>query len=147
MALLMFLGFFACVFLVNGIFVYYATDTWRGLDTKDAYVKGLAYNETLARAEAQRALGWQVSVALDGDRPVLTLADRQGMPLDGLEVTGIARHPVDEHGDQALAFLAIGRGIYRTDGVLPQKGQWDLRVEVARPDAVPFLIEQRLWLK
>ena len=144
--LALFIGFFGVVFVVNGVFVWQATDTWRGLDTPDAYVKGLAWNATLERAAAQKALGWQIEVSLDGARPVVRLFDRDGRPLGGLAVTGVARRPVDEHADRALVLVGSGDGAYRADSDLPAHGQWDLRVEVARRDGPPFLIEQRLWL-
>jgi nitrogen fixation protein FixH len=144
--LALFLGFFAIVFIVNGIFVWQATQSWRGLDTDDAYRKGLAFNEELARADAQRALDWQAEIVLDGARPVLSLRDAAGAPLDGLDIVALARHPVDEHGDRALALVAAGDGIYRADADLPAHGQWDLRVTVTRRDGPPYLIERRLWL-
>ncbi len=147
MALALFAAFFGVVFVVNGIFVYFATDTWRGLDTDDAYRKGLAWNDRLARAEVQRALGWRTELVLDGARPALRLADRAGVPLNGLDVTGVARRPVDEHADRPLKMVWQGDGLYRAAAELPERGQWDVRLEVARRDGPPFLIEQRLWLK
>ena len=143
-ALALFVGFFAVVFIVNGIFVWAATQSWRGIDTDDAYRKGLDFNETLARADAQRALGWQAGIGLEGARPVLRLRDAAGMPLDGLAISGIARRPVDEQGDQVLDLTAAGGGVYRAGGDLPVPGQWDVRISVARPDGPPFLIRQRI---
>jgi nitrogen fixation protein FixH len=145
LALMLLAAFFGLVFLVNGVFVYLATDSFRGLDTADAYRKGLAYNRTLERADAQRALGWRVELGLDGAWPVLRLADATGTPLNGLSVTGTARRPVDERADRTLAFVWSGDGSYRADVALPERGQWNLRVEVARDGGPPFLIEQRLW--
>ena len=40
--LLIFIGFFVTVFLVNGLMVYDALSTFGGLETPDAYRKGLA---------------------------------------------------------------------------------------------------------
>jgi nitrogen fixation protein FixH len=147
MALVLFAGFFGIVFAVNGVFVWLAADSWRGLDTDDAYRKGLAYNQVLARADAQRVLGWRPEITLDGGRPVLRLVDGDGVPLNGLEVSGVARRPVDERRDHTLAFVWAGDGVYRADVVLPEPGQWDARIEVARRGGPPYLIEQRLWLK
>ena len=146
MTLGLIIGFFAVIFAVNGIFVWYATQSWHGLDTDDAYRKGLDYNATLERAAAQKALGWRAEVTLDGARPVLRLSDSTGQPLSGLAVTGVARRPVDEHADRALELVGAGDGVYRAASDLPARGQWELRVEVARRDGPPFLIEQRLWL-
>lgn len=142
----LFAAFFGVIIIVNGIFVWKATTTWRGLDTADAYVKGLAYNEVLERAAAQKALGWQVAVSVDGDRPVLRLADSTGAPLGGLSVTALARRPVDEHDDRALLMVHQGDGVYRADQSLAARGQWDLHIEIARRAAPAYIVEQRIWL-
>ena len=42
--LYMILGFFGVVLLANVVFVYLAMDTFTGLATEGAYVKGLSYN-------------------------------------------------------------------------------------------------------
>ena len=57
--LLGFIAFFGVIFLVNGIFVYYALGTFGGGDTSDPYRKGLHYNDTLAEAARQADQGWK----------------------------------------------------------------------------------------
>jgi len=51
------IGFFGVMFLVNGIFVYFAVATFSGGDTSDPYRKGLHYNETLQAADRQAERG------------------------------------------------------------------------------------------
>ena len=46
-------GFFVVMFVVNGIFVYFALATFSGGDTSNPYRKGLHYNEMLAADERQ----------------------------------------------------------------------------------------------
>ena len=45
-----FIVFFGLIFLVNGVFLYYALTTFGGGETSNPYRKGLHYNETLAEA-------------------------------------------------------------------------------------------------
>ena len=56
--LLSLVAFFGVVFAVNGVFFWFASDSWTGLSTEDAYRKGIAFNDQLARADAQKRLGW-----------------------------------------------------------------------------------------
>ena len=55
-------GFFGLIFLVNGIFAYYAIATFGGGDTSDPYRKGLNYNETVAEAARDAELGWKAQL-------------------------------------------------------------------------------------
>ena len=47
---------------VNGVFTYFALESFGGLETEQAYLKGLDYNRTLEAAAAQRERGWQVEL-------------------------------------------------------------------------------------
>ena len=49
-ALWVLLGFFGVILAVNATFVYLAVSSFSGLETDNAYVKGLNYNTTLSRA-------------------------------------------------------------------------------------------------
>lgn len=148
-ALCLFLAFFGVVFAANAAFIYLASVSWTGLATEDAYRKGVAYNQTIDRAAAQRALGWQTAVSLapvDGGthRLGLTLRDRADAPLNGRTVTATLRRPgVDDVIETALQWR--DSGYYASDLVLPYPGQWDVRIEVARDPDQPYLIETRLW--
>ena len=53
--LAMVLAFFTVVMGVNAIFAYIAISGFSGIETEDAYVKGLAYNETFGRRGMRNA--------------------------------------------------------------------------------------------
>jgi len=96
--LMMMLGFFGTIFAVNGVFAYLAVDTYTGLETEQAYLKGLDYNRTLDAAAEQKARGWQVGLTEettpDGLRRfTLSYAEKDGRPLYGLEVSLELRRP------------------------------------------------------
>ena len=73
-------AFFGLIFLVNGIFIYYALTTFGGGDTSDPYRKGLNYNETVAEAARDAELGWQAQLTYGtaSGRLMLSLTDRNG---------------------------------------------------------------------
>ena len=77
-------AFFGLIAAVNGVFMFYALDTFPGLTTEDSYKKGIVYNRTLDDAEAQRRLGWNSSVGLGADGMLtVTMTDKIGAPLSG----------------------------------------------------------------
>jgi nitrogen fixation protein FixH len=133
-----FVAFFLVVVAANGVMVYLAQDTWTGVVTENHYEKGLAYNEALARARAQDALGWQVDVAFTpaehsppGDpraHVVVTMRDRDGRPLADGEVRARFVRPTHEGFDAEVALTHLGNGRYGADVSLALPGQWDMVV-------------------
>lgn len=138
------------VIAVNIVMITYAIGTFPGLETDDAYRKGLAYNQTLAAARVQEARGWHVDVryapagtaaaagaaaaaadAHEGEL-VVTVVDKAGQPLYGLDVTAALVRPTREGFDRSLALEPGAAGEYRGEAILPLAGQWDVRVSVRR---------------
>ncbi len=149
--LFMLLGFFGVVSAANAVFIYLAVSSFSGLETENAYARGLAYNETLRQAEAQRQLGWSVTLDHEatggGQRLTVSFRDRAGVPLADLVVAGALRRPTHEGMDQSLAFRSLGAGLYAAEPSLPAAGQWDIRLNATARDGASYVLEQRLWLK
>jgi nitrogen fixation protein FixH len=150
--LYMVLGFFGVVLLANVVFVYLAMDTFTGLATEGAYVKGLSYNDVLEEAEAQDALGWRVEIerqALGPRRWQLTAAfrDREGGPIEDLSVQLEVRRPTQEGFDALLDLAPLGGGRYGVEHEFPLVGQWDLRIVAFEGAAPVYRSEQRAWVK
>ncbi|NIA69175.1 FixH family protein [Pelagibius litoralis] len=150
------LAFFGVIILVNLIFVYFALNTWTGLTTDNAYKEGLQYNETLSARDAQRVLGWQASISVsaapDGaDRLSVILQDRDGRLLSDLSVSGTLKRPTHEGFDESLSLTEQAPGQYAAELTLPLRGNWDLTLSASRadapPEAIPFEMKTRLWLK
>lgn len=140
-----FFGGLAVVVVVNGILIYFAVHTWSGLDTEDAYRKGIRYNATLAAAQAQEALGWRMDFAFTPRAPVngtpahrhrgdltVTFHGRDGRPLDGLRVKALLVRPVKEGFDSSLELTRRGGGAYGADVGLALPGQWEVRIVAGR---------------
>lgn len=147
------LAFFGVVFLANLVFVYLAFDSFTGLATERAFVKGLAYNEVLEEADAQAALGWRVTL----DRQALgprhwqlsaTFRDRHDAPIEGLSVRLELRRPTHEGHDATLDLVPLGDGVYGAEHNFDLPGQWDLRLYAFDGGTAPvYRLEQRAWVK
>lgn len=155
--LFMMLGFFAAIVVVNGIFTYFAVASFSGLETEQAYLKGLDYNRTLTAAAQQRERGWQVDLqegseaTAEGEgRPHrfdLRYLKPDGSPLEGLAVELELRRPGIEKGDRRVILADLGGGRYGGLVELPAQGQWKLRAEARQAGQVMHVLEQRLWLR
>ena len=121
---------FAVVFAVNGVFVYLATNTNRGVVTEHAYEKGLNYNETLDQARQERNLGWKSDITYHDGTLSVTLQDQHSAPISEAVVTASFNRPL---GDSALATATLHPtdrpGNYAATVTFPQQGQWDVIIE------------------
>lgn len=143
--LLGFVGFFGLILVMNGAFVWLALSTFSGTTSDKAYVEGLAYNERLAAASAQRARGWQGDLRLDEGRLSLQLADAEGRAVTGLALTARVGRPATRVYDMSLALTEVAPGLYAA-AVTLEEGAWQVIVE--GDDATgerPFRTEERLW--
>lgn len=138
-----FVGGFAVVFAANAIMVTFAMSSWTGLDTRDAYRKGLAYNSTLAAERRQAALGWRGAAVWRDGRLTVNMTDGHGEPLTAATIRADFIRPTVEGHDVSIDLREIGGGRYAAAVALPLDGLWDVRV-VVRRSAETFQINQRL---
>jgi nitrogen fixation protein FixH len=148
---MLFVGGFLVVIGVNATLVYFAQDTFSGLETASPYERGLDYNKTLAAKAAQDRLGWraqmQVSSESGGTRILqVRLTQRDGRPLDGLTLSAYLVRPSNEGLDTTVIPRPLGDGRYAASFVLPAEGQWDLRL-VAQGDGRAWQHSERLFVK
>ncbi len=137
-----------------------AVRTFPGLQTEDAYNKGLRYNETIAAGRDQAQRGWRMRLevkpagveplgaAADGMRDaevMVAFVDRDGQPLERLDVEATLHRPTVAGFDQSVRLAAQGGGVYAGVVTLPFAGQWDARI-TARRDADTHQATQRLFL-
>jgi nitrogen fixation protein FixH len=133
--LAMLLAFFGVIVGVNGLMAYFANSTWSGLIVANGYVASQSFDQDLARAKAQEALGWNVGFTFGEDRIRLTFADARGAKIDGLSITGNLERTVTDKEDQNLTFAAMGSGVYSAPARLSQ-GVWEVEVR-AEGEGVP----------
>lgn len=123
----LFVLFFAVIAVVDGFFVTMAVRTHTGVVTDRPYERGLAYNETLAAARAQKDMGWRGTIVLDGGDVVFTLKDEQGKPIDNADVAMQMTRPIPAGYDFDVPMHGEGQGRYRASVTFPLIGQWEAR--------------------
>ena len=148
---MLFIAAFVVVIAVNATLIYFAQDTFSGLETASPYERGLDYNKTLAAEAALERLGWQskteISDEKDGARRLqVRITDRDGRPLDGLTLVAYLVRPSNEGLDTTIVPRPMGDGRYGASFVLPAAGQWELRV-VAHNDEAAWQHSERLFVK
>lgn len=130
-ALLWFMGFFGCMFAVNGVFLWTAITTFPGEDVERSYMVGVNFNEEIARRSHQAGQGWTAGIGLTGEgserevRVRLTRADGDVLPVSGTRLH--LRHPADRGLDRIVPLTPAGGGEYagRLDDLLP--GRWTVQ--------------------
>jgi nitrogen fixation protein FixH len=133
--------FFGVVIAVNMLMAVLATRTFGGTVVDNSYVASQKFNGWLAQARAQQSLGWQESVRLDSARRADVLVSAGGKPLDGMHVTGYARHPLGREPEIPLNFAPAGDGRALSDVPLPG-GRWYLHLTISRgPDTADLVVE------
>lgn len=148
---MLFVGGFLVVIGVNATLIFFAQDTFSGLETASPYERGLDYNQALAASAAQERLGWrsqtQISGESEGTRSLqVRLTDRDGRPLDGLTLVAYLVRPSNEGLDATIMPRPLGDGRYGASFVLPAAGQWELRL-VAHNRDVAWQHSERLFVK
>ncbi len=145
--LAMFIAFFTVVVTVNMIMFRAATSTFGGVETDSAYKVGLAYNNDLEAARKQAALGWRVDATVDGQRVVLSVRDRDGQIVPGLDGDVLLAWPADRRLDRKGVISARDGGRYEVelDKALPP-GQWDVVVHLQRNGERVFQSKNRILL-
>ncbi len=151
-----FVGGFLVVLAVNITLMYFATDTFNGLETRHAWEEGNSYNAQIAAEERQKALGWDVafdsrseaSTTDDGTpaRLELVVHDAQGNPVDGLAVEAQVRRPTQAGYDQTVRLEPYGPGTYRKTVALPMIGQWEVRLVASRGDDA-YRLRERIEIR
>lgn len=146
-----FLGFFLVFSSVDGLMVWLATSTQRGVVTEDAYEKGLAYNRTIAAKEAQEALNWTSQLSHTpphGLTQTLTLnlqnAERQA--LAGATASLHAVRPVQDGMDFHVPMSESLPGQYEAAVTFPLPGVWDVYLDV-HSNGLSWQTHKRLFLQ
>jgi len=126
------IGGLAFVMVVNFGMVWTSLRTFPGVAALDVFDHSNAYDQVLAQAAREAALGWTVQTTAEAQRPVLTLTGADGQPISAASVIGEARRPLGPDMATQLVLREEGVGRYVADQPLPAVGQWELRLIVTQ---------------
>lgn len=146
-----FFAMFGVIILVNGIMIYLALDSFTGLQTRNHYREGLAYNEHLEAQRKQDALGWQVETDLLDQRDrsgrlrlAVTNAEGATLSLDQARLRFI--RPGDPNLDFMQSLSVSGPGPYETQVAWPAEGVWDMKLTIFK-GGDSYQINRRLMVE
>lgn len=134
-----FVGGMLVVVVVNGFMAFYAISTFSGLTTGEAYDRGRAYNNILAEAARQDALGWTARVGLEGGRITLAVTDRAGAAVPGV-VEAYLQRPIE--GTRVELGTSTPYAGFAAPDLIP--GQWEFRGTLVDGYGQRLDIRQRL---
>ena len=150
MVLLYLLMFFGVTTGVNGVMIYEALSTMRGVDTESAYQAGRMFERDVARLKAQDARHWQVDAKLtpapDGTGLELVARDDAGHVLTGMTASASFERPTDRGLDRNVALTENSAGQYYGKAQLIP-GQWDLVIAISRQGQQLFRSKNRFVLR
>lgn len=136
-------AFFAVVIAVDGAFMALAYRTHPGQVVDKPYEDGLIYNARLAQERAQASLGWRAGAEAQGDEVVVWMRDREGRPLDGLQVSATLERPATEQGRVKVNLTETEPGRY-AGAASPRAGAWDTHIVARSDDGRIFEANRRL---
>lgn len=150
MVLVYLLAFFGIVMGVNGVMIYEALSTMRGVNTESAYQVGRMFEQDVAMVKAQDARHWQIDAKLTPARNATRLAliarDEAGHVLSGMTASASFERPTDRGLDRNVALKEASPGQYYGETELIP-GQWDLVIEISGQGQRLFRSKNRVVLR
>lgn len=137
--LMIMVSFFAVIITVNVYMAYSAVSTFPGLEVDNPYVASQQFD---ALAAAQRALGWEASLAYEGNELVLQLQDTDNLAVIPAAISAVLGRPTFAGEDQPIAFRLAGNE-YRAEATLAP-GPWRLFLDAVAQDGTIY--KKRLHL-
>lgn len=127
-------GFFATVAAVDGFMIYRAVSTFGGIETPDAYRKGVAYNDSIAKDAEQSRLGWTDEIKVVGvpQRLQVALRDKGESAIAGKHVVATLGRPATDRYDVTLTLAETAPGLY--EAALPAAGEGTWIVDLSAYD-------------
>jgi nitrogen fixation protein FixH len=143
------LGFFAVIIATDSWLVYKAVSTFGGIETQDAYRKGLAYNDRIAEERAQAALGWTKDARLENNDLRVSIRDKDQKGVRNLQITALLGRPATNSNDRILKLTEIAAGEYMATVGTLEAGNWvatmEAREALSGSDRVVYQSKVRLW--
>ncbi|WP_209424908.1 FixH family protein [Pararhodobacter sp. SW119] len=128
-----FAGAFGLIISVNLFMAYSAISTFPGIEVQNSYVASQGFNDRLAR---QRALGWDIRVAVEGGELQVHITDPDGTPAEVADLSATLGRATHTRDDITPEFT-YARGSFRAPVELA-RGNWNLRLVATARDGTEF---------
>lgn len=122
-----FVMFFGVIIIVNTIFIYNALKTHSGVVTEQAYEKGLAFNQTIAKAKSQPQ--WRDKASYENGALTWEIRDENGAPIKNAKVRASFFRPIKTGHDFSVDLTHKGSGIYQAKPNIPISGRWVAKLD------------------
>jgi nitrogen fixation protein FixH len=120
----------------QGIMLYAATHDPTFAIEPDYYQKAVAFDTTIQQERGNLALGWTATARAAATPAAIvlqvTLTDRDGAPVAGAHVAGVAIHNLDGSTHHEATFTELGHGAYEARVASTRHGLWELRLDAKR---------------
>jgi nitrogen fixation protein FixH len=143
------LGFFGCIFAVNGYFIFTALSTHSGVVSEEPYRKGLGYNQRIAADDRQSALNWRADLDVKAAGDItLALFSASGQPIGSQHVVVSVGRPSTRSFDRTIVLAETTSGVYVGTTHEFGAGTWiaDADVRSSQNLETEYRIRRRLWL-
>jgi nitrogen fixation protein FixH len=101
------------------------------------------YNNVLADARRQQELGWRSTLDAGAQGLSLTIRDRDGRPVSGLNVEAHISRPTHERDDRTIALAERGAGNYLAEEALAP-GAWKIEIQAQDRAGRPYRRQFRI---
>jgi nitrogen fixation protein FixH len=143
------LGFFGLIIATDAYLVYKAVSTFGGIETDNAYRKGLAYNDRIATERAQEALGWTKDARIEKGELRVSIRDQNQKGVENLQITAVMGRPATNAHDRVLTLTQVGSGEYMAPVGEVEPGNWVATMEARdaghQSEQVVYQSKVRLW--
>lgn len=119
----MFVAFFGVIIAVNFTMAWFASSSWTGLVVKNSYVASQNYNEKIATAKTQKAMGWHTDFTYADNQLTLSVRDKDSQPIFFEKLNLVIGTPVSENKDKHLVLDQDNTGLYHANIKLTE-GVW-----------------------
>ncbi|MCE8006070.1 FixH family protein [Aestuariivita sp.] len=132
-AVMVFVGAFGIIFIVNFSMAYNAVSTFPGLEVKNSYVASQQFD---AKRDAQLALGWSVRAYARDGQVFLSITDADGAPVEAADLQATLGRATHTRDDMTPDFVFDGK-TYVAPATLGE-GNWNIRMVALADDGTEF---------
>lgn len=148
-----FIGFFGVMLAANAILVWIALESFSGVETEDAYHKGLEYNETIMLSHAQETEGVEANILFlqnekQSGQLKISVKDANGLPFKAESVVVTCTRPTSSGHDFDVPMMMESDGNYAASVHFPMLGWWELRAYVKKDsNHAPYQYSRRITVQ